>query len=415
MQFNDAPKVLANAIRQANDFDLNRNPPSSGVCPIEAQQTRQVLYVLDKEFSLHSGLPPMIRMSHQAADPIQHGNEDAGDVLRYFYSLATMEEEIYEELYSATAQERPGMDLLDASFKLERKLRTWRNELSFDTSYTDGLSSQSNQAILLSLMFNNCLITIHRLPAIHCPKTGLYSCHAGSNSEIAGWIDLAKKIRTEAALSCIESVQKLKVDGPWPFWLLPSPIIVSLILLLTTIIYDPETSLASQIVDSINSGVELMRMLNDKSCGEFMQMLRIAAGTANIARKLQQRSQDDIAARKIAQVALENAVMELRRGMRPRNRNQLSQQPRSSKKPPDRMPEREELHYDTASAQPFRDDTTGIQMSTVQLDPWQSLSSIGELDPSPSACDWSTGNSATSGLSEPIIWEDFISSTSTLT
>ncbi|PLB52317.1 hypothetical protein P170DRAFT_462300 [Aspergillus steynii IBT 23096] len=406
MQFNDAPKLLGNAIRQASVFGSTQNNLPKGVCPVEVQKTRRVLYVLDKEFSLHSGLPPMTRMSYQGADCLQCGDKDAGSVLPHLSSLAAIEEEIYEELYSATAQNKPGVELLDASFDLEGKLRAWENGLPYNIRNDDGFS-RSTESILLSLMLENCLITIHRLPAIHCPSTGLYSRHAGTNSEIASRIELAKKKRTEAALSGIRTVQKLRTAGLWPFWLLPSPIIVSLILLLTTIIYDPETSSSSQIIDGIDAGVRFIQCLNDRSCGEFSQMVRIATGTASIARKLQQKSKDDITARKVAQVALENAMMELRRGMRPRNRNPRFKTPSSpfigAESPYHSIPAPEDLLYD-----PLKDGFSETSTATVPLNPWESLSWIGESGPSISASEWVTGDGVDLAPSTPIIWDSFM-------
>ncbi|KAI9934541.1 hypothetical protein MW887_000155 [Aspergillus wentii] len=309
MQFNNASNLLGTAIRQTSSFDLHSSSASDQEL---ISNIWRVLFVLDKECSLHSGLPPMIKSDFTRDLPFPSTCQSS---LRHYYSLAQIEEQIYQDLYSGEQQTDPEQ-LLDIAWKLDHKLISWKNQLP--PQILSDFNQPSKQYFLLHLMYNNSLMTVHRLPAIHCPYTGLLS-RIGPSSNLTVRIGLSAEKRIESACSSIHLVQKLDLRSPVPFWLFPPHIIASVVLLLVTVILSEDST--QHHIEAIDSAVSFVELVNEKSGGEFRQMLRIASGTADIARKVSLKSKNDHQAGNVARVAIESAVRELHRGLKSRDRN----------------------------------------------------------------------------------------------
>jgi hypothetical protein len=228
MHFNNASSILGVAINQATG--LGESLESRSVFS-EETAIQYVLYVLDKEFSFRSGLPSIIKNHYPMVEQMLDNNRRAsvsqsfGEShwsLQHFVSLAMITEQIYQTLYSASAKDERPEYLLELTAGLDQQLETWRNNLPPDISLSLSCSEDDNSRSvfsisLLKLMYNNCLIAIHRLAPIHCPYTGLLS-RIEPSSPLLSCITSSTTRRTEAALDSIRLLQHLGSLDAFPFW-----------------------------------------------------------------------------------------------------------------------------------------------------------------------------------------------------
>lgn len=182
-------------------------------------------------FSFRSGLPSIIKSHYPMVEQMLDNNRRASvsqsfgeshRSLQHFVSLAMITEQIYQTLYSASAKDETPEYLLKLTAGLDQQLETWRNNLPPDISLSLSCSEDDNSRSvfsisLLKLMYNNCLIAIHRLAAIHCPYTGLLS-RIEPSSPLLSCIRSSTTRRTEAALDSIRLLQHLGSLDAFPFW-----------------------------------------------------------------------------------------------------------------------------------------------------------------------------------------------------
>ncbi|KAB8231651.1 fungal specific transcription factor domain-containing protein [Aspergillus alliaceus] len=335
MHFNNALSILGIAVNQASGLTESLEPHS---IISEETATQHVLYILDKEFSFQSGLPSLIKSQYPLVQPMLENNckgfvsgqfGESQWFLQHSSSLATVTEHIYRALYSASAKDERPEYLLKLTGGLDLELEIWRNTLPPEISSSLSCSNGDNSphrfpTALLTLMYNNCLIAIHRLEAIHCPYTGLLS-RIEPSSPLLSCIRSSARRRTEAALASIHLVQHLASFDDCPFWLIPSYIVDAVLVLLTSVIIDTDDIYTLEISRAVDSAVSFIQLANDRSSGEFSQILRISSGAVEIVRKISRKRNDDIEARRRAQVAIQNSLKELHH-VRERRRNQRTVQ-----------------------------------------------------------------------------------------
>ncbi|GKZ16466.1 hypothetical protein AbraIFM66951_000306 [Aspergillus brasiliensis] len=161
-------------------------------------------------------------------------------------------------------------------------------------------------------MYNNSVVLVHRLEVIHCPYTGLLS-RIEPSSGSHRLLELSARKRDEAAASSIHLVQHLPRADRAPYWLIPSYIVESVLVLLTSITFDSDNIYTQQHIEAINSAVRVMRFAHSQFGGEFAQMLQIVFGAAEVAKRISTERNRSMVARRVTQVALDGAMSELRR------------------------------------------------------------------------------------------------------
>ncbi|GKZ36281.1 hypothetical protein AbraIFM66950_007282 [Aspergillus brasiliensis] len=161
-------------------------------------------------------------------------------------------------------------------------------------------------------MYNNAVVLVHRLEVIHCPYTGLLS-RIEPSSGLHRVLELSAQKRDEAAASSIDLVQELPRADRAPYWLIPSYIVESVLVLLTSITFDSDNIYTQQHIEAINSAVRVMRFAHSQFGGEFAQMLQIVSGAAEVAKRISTERNRSMVARRVTQVALDGAMSELRR------------------------------------------------------------------------------------------------------
>ncbi|KAF9882746.1 hypothetical protein FE257_005325 [Aspergillus nanangensis] len=341
IHFNNTSRLLEAAIRQGAQLDQNHDflhGSSNMIYLREFHTVRCVLYILDKENSMHSGLPPIMKLCNQSVEQ-EHfsiplpGTDTSVSLLQHFYTLATIEEQIYQELYSVQAQGESAESLLDVVSRIDERLDSWQNTLPIEIKA--GLHSTNNGSstefpfVYLQIMYNNCLITIHRLEAIHCPYTGLLS-RLKQASPAFRLIRLSAQKRARAAQESINICERLRINKNIPLWLLPPFVVTSEIIILISVILDLEFPVMDGGITVIDFATNFLVSVNDRYGGEFDRLLRIASGIADVARRISWKGKADSKARWVAQVALENSIRELQRGLRPRRRRELKNEMNST-------------------------------------------------------------------------------------
>jgi hypothetical protein len=93
------------------------------------------------------------------------------DAFRANCQLATIKGQLYKDLYSAAAKDRPLCEIMASIGTLDRMLRSWREDLPPEyRPELHGLLSVSQSSISVTLLYLhysyfNCLIAMHRLIA----------------------------------------------------------------------------------------------------------------------------------------------------------------------------------------------------------------------------------------------------------
>jgi hypothetical protein len=110
-----------------------------------------------------------------------------------------------------------------------------------------------------------------------------------------------------------------------PTRLIPPYIVDAVLVLLVSAIVDTDDIYTLEIFQAVDSAVSFMQLANDRSRGEFSQILRISSGAVEIVRKISCKRKNDIDARRKAQVAIQNSLKELHHA-RQRQRNRRAVQ-----------------------------------------------------------------------------------------
>ncbi|KAL4799398.1 fungal-specific transcription factor domain-containing protein [Aspergillus venezuelensis] len=181
--------LITTAVRMSHQMGLERREQSVELSAEDLRHRRNIFwiaYCLDREISLRFGKPPT-----QSDDDMNVGlpteaqtncirfipslhRHGAFDVFRAHCQLATIKGQLYKDLYSAAAKDRPLSDIVASVGTLDELLQNWKESLPPEYQPQFGpppsLSQPLASAMLLYLhcSYFNCIIAVHRL--IVCRK-----------------------------------------------------------------------------------------------------------------------------------------------------------------------------------------------------------------------------------------------------
>ncbi|OJJ71730.1 hypothetical protein ASPBRDRAFT_43123 [Aspergillus brasiliensis CBS 101740] len=320
IHFNNAYNILGAAISHANCLHIYGEKTSD---ISERRAVYETLFSLDKEFSLQLGSPPLMKVDNPTvAQLLDDQTIYERNASRKLFSLAQIQERIYQTLYSPNVQQNNPEHVLRSSMNLDRELESWAEEYLTPCECCRSNTCQPCwSCLLIQLMYNNSVVLVHRLEVIHCPYTGLLS-RIEPSSGLHRLLELSARKRDEAAASSIRLVQRLPRADRAPYWLIPSYIVESVLVLLTSITFDSDNIYTQQHIEAINSAVAVVQSAHTQFGGEFAQMLQIVSGAAEVAKRISTERNRSMVARRVTQVALDGAMSELRRysGSRSRKR-----------------------------------------------------------------------------------------------
>ncbi|KAL4821083.1 fungal-specific transcription factor domain-containing protein [Aspergillus spinulosporus] len=192
--------LAAAAIRMSEQIGLGRLNEHITLSSEDMEHRRRIFwiaYCLDREYraSLYFERPALIqaRISIRFGRPPTQSDEDISidlptatsmgdfqklsstskqrefDAFRAHCKLATIKSQLYKDLYSAAAKDRPLSEIMASIGTLDEMLRNWREDLPPECrpeSYGLPSVSQSSVSVMLLYLhcsYFNCLIAIHRL------------------------------------------------------------------------------------------------------------------------------------------------------------------------------------------------------------------------------------------------------------
>ncbi|KAL4924925.1 fungal specific transcription factor domain-containing protein [Aspergillus undulatus] len=177
------------AIRMSHQIGLGRREEGVALSTEDMQHRRNIFwiaYCLDREIPLRFGKPPAQNDDDMTIDlpsesPINSipvlpslYRHDNFDVFRAHCQLATIKGQLYKNLYSAAAKDRPLSEVMDTVKTLDGMLQSWKEDLPSEYQpQSEPLPSFSPPSISMMLLYLhcsyfNCIIAMHRL--IACRK-----------------------------------------------------------------------------------------------------------------------------------------------------------------------------------------------------------------------------------------------------
>ncbi|KAL4740208.1 fungal-specific transcription factor domain-containing protein [Aspergillus similis] len=178
--------LAAAAIRMSEQIGLGRLNEDITLSSEDMEHQRRIFwiaYCLDREISIRFGRPPTqsdedMSIELPTAIPMGDGQISSStskqgdfDAFRAQCQLATIKGQLYKDLYSAAASDRPFPEIMASIGTLDRMLRNWREDLPPECRpESHGLLSVSQSSISVMLLYLhcsyfNCLIAMHRLIA----------------------------------------------------------------------------------------------------------------------------------------------------------------------------------------------------------------------------------------------------------
>ncbi|RDW86162.1 fungal specific transcription factor domain-containing protein [Aspergillus mulundensis] len=176
--------LTAAAIRMSEQIGLGRLKEDVSLSSEEKEHRRRIFwiaYCLDREISLRFGKPPTqsdedISIGLPTEPPkdsvriapstYRYGDFDA---FRAHCQLATIKSQLYKDLYSAAAKDRPLSEIMASVGTLDGMLQSWKEDLPSEcqpephkvSSFTK--TSISVMLFYLHCSYFNCIIAMHRL------------------------------------------------------------------------------------------------------------------------------------------------------------------------------------------------------------------------------------------------------------
>ncbi|KAL4997615.1 fungal-specific transcription factor domain-containing protein [Aspergillus recurvatus] len=184
--------LVAAAIRMSEQLGLGRLKEDVALSSEDMEHRRRIFwiaYCLDREISIRFGRPPTQSDEDMSIDlptatlvgdvqilpsTSRHGGFDA---FRAHCRLATIKGQLYKDLYSAAAKDRPLPEIMASVGTLDGMLRKWREDLPSECRPGSlGLPSVPQSAISMILLYLhcsyfNCIIAMHRLIATRGVQT----------------------------------------------------------------------------------------------------------------------------------------------------------------------------------------------------------------------------------------------------
>ncbi|KAL4991562.1 fungal-specific transcription factor domain-containing protein [Aspergillus falconensis] len=177
--------LAAAAIRMSEQLGLGRLKENVALSSEDLEHRRRIFwiaYCLDREISIRFGRPPTQSDEDMSIDiptatltgdvrimPLASKHEEF-DAFRAHCRLATIKGQLYKDLYSAAAKDRPLPEIMASVGTLDKMLQNWREDLPSEyRPESHGLPSvpqpTMSMTLLLHCSYFNCIIAMHRLIA----------------------------------------------------------------------------------------------------------------------------------------------------------------------------------------------------------------------------------------------------------
>ncbi|KAI9376335.1 fungal-specific transcription factor domain-containing protein [Aspergillus egyptiacus] len=185
--------LVTAAIRMMRQIGFGCREESVTLSPDEKEHRRNlfwIAYCVDREISLRYGKPPTESDDEISVGLPSKSLSDSGQIIpstnrhgefnafRAQCQLATIKSQLYRDLYSTTAKDRPLCEIVNSVWTLDEMLQNWREALPLEYQPdAQGLpifpqSSVSVMLLYLNYSYFNCIIAMHRLIAIRGINTG---------------------------------------------------------------------------------------------------------------------------------------------------------------------------------------------------------------------------------------------------
>ncbi|KAL4922189.1 fungal-specific transcription factor domain-containing protein [Aspergillus aurantiobrunneus] len=174
------------AIRMSHQIGLGKREQDVTLAPEDLEHRRNIFwiaYCLDREISLRFGKPPTqsdddmtiglpteLPTDSSRIMPPLHWHSDF-NAFRAQCQLATIKGQLYKDLYSAAAKDRPLSEIIASVKTLDEMLQSWRKDLPLDYQPESRRlpnfhqSSLSVTLLYLHCSYFNCIIAMYRLIA----------------------------------------------------------------------------------------------------------------------------------------------------------------------------------------------------------------------------------------------------------
>ncbi|KAE8353296.1 fungal-specific transcription factor domain-containing protein [Aspergillus coremiiformis] len=185
--------LVSTAIHLCHELGLGKTEEGSPLCSEEIQHRRTVFWIaywLDRELSLRFCEPPAQRdESFSATLPMEAPTDSkytmptsdlsgSFNAFRSTCQLAMIKGQLYKDLYSPVAEDRPLSQVVASVGVLDEKLQEWKRsippEYQPEKDMTDShRSTMSPVVLLLHYSYFHCLIAVHRRVAAREFSTGM--------------------------------------------------------------------------------------------------------------------------------------------------------------------------------------------------------------------------------------------------
>ncbi|KAL3440303.1 hypothetical protein BJX65DRAFT_290777 [Aspergillus insuetus] len=249
----------------------------SGISPPEERMSKQFQFVrmvaqaLDLDHAIQAGVPPTEpgAVAHWITPFSPELISDLNmpfDCYPPYCQLLQLKEDVYRELYSISAQDKPDYEVIAAVGQLDSRLEQWRDDIP--EAYRPGHSKSretvehgvSDTVLHLHLSYYNCVLVIHRRSMCYgmLPDT---SSSASTTRAHTAWSSNARaliptQLCAEAARATLRLVNYIPKHNPLTRGLMFNYVVFALKLLVTLTVQDPCSPRA-------RADIMLMRNLED--------------------------------------------------------------------------------------------------------------------------------------------------------
>ncbi|KAK9246950.1 fungal-specific transcription factor domain-containing protein [Lipomyces tetrasporus] len=165
--------INSNAARIAQCIGLHSKASSYGLSAEEAHRRQRIFwtcYIIDKDFCLRTGRPPIIYDQDVSTDvPI---NSSANNIFSVMIRFAQIQSRTYTRLYSAAASRVSETELIDTIGELDKELLEWRDSMPLEYRPDHEIIERDPRILVqfvhMHFAYYNCLSAIHRM-SMHYP------------------------------------------------------------------------------------------------------------------------------------------------------------------------------------------------------------------------------------------------------
>lgn len=311
--------LVSAAIRICHELGLGKTEDGSPLCAEETQHRQTVFWIaywLDRELSLRFGEPPAQSDEDFSATlpmeaPIDSNytmqTSDLSESFNAFRStcqLAIIKGQLYRELYSPGAEDRPLSQVIASVGILDEKLQEWKRSIPLEYQPEKAITNfrrakMSPVLLLLHYSYFHCMIAVHRRVAARDLMTGMDFEKNDFTSSPASFLNprvlISTSLCTKAARASISLTNYLSQENI-PFFgsLLYYPVVASMTLS-WSIIRDPQDAYRGYNLKLIDQTAEFLssqafcksfdgirRLV--KQCAEYRSIAEAVVKTALSAR-----------------------------------------------------------------------------------------------------------------------------------